>query len=152
LALRMEKKIKIRQPLAELRIKNLELRKEKTLIDLIKDELNVKNVVLDKNIKDEIELDTEITKELKEEGLARELVRQIQQMRKEAGLVPQDMISIKYKVSSIKHKELFKMWSDFIKKETNAKTFEEMKGDEKFDLEKEISLDGESIKVGIRKL
>jgi isoleucyl-tRNA synthetase len=152
LALRMEKKIKIRQPLAELRIKNLELRKEKTLIDLIKDELNVKNVVLDKNIKDEIELDTEITKELKEEGLARELVRQIQQMRKEAGLVPQDMISIKYKVSSIKHKELFKMWSDFIKKETNAKSFEESKDSEKFDLEKEINLDGESIKVGIRKL
>jgi isoleucyl-tRNA synthetase len=152
LALRMEKKIKIRQPLAELRIKNLELRKEKTLIDLIKDELNVKNVVLDKNIKDEIELDTEITKELKEEGLARELARQIQQMRKEAGLVPQDMISIKYKVSSIKHKELFKMWSDFIKKETNAKSFEESKDSEKFDLEKEINLDGESIKVGIRKL
>jgi isoleucyl-tRNA synthetase len=152
LALRMEKKIKIRQPLAELRIKNLELRKEKTLIDLIKGELNVKNVVLDKNIKDEIELDTEITKELKEEGLARELARQIQQMRKEAGLVPQDMISIKYKVSSIKHKELFKMWSDFIKKETNAKSFEESKDSEKFDLEKEINLDGESIKVGIRKL
>ena len=119
---------------------------------MIKGELNVKNVVLDKNIKDEIELDTEITKELKEEGLARELARQIQQMRKEAGLVPQDMISIKYKVSSIKHKELFKMWSDFIKKETNAKSFEESKDSEKFDLEKEINLDGESIKVGIRKL
>jgi isoleucyl-tRNA synthetase len=154
LALRMEKKIKIRQPLAELRIRNLELRKEKTLIDLIKGELNVKDVVLDKNIKDEIELDTEITKELKEEGLARELVRQIQQMRKEAGLVPQDKIisNFQFLTSNKTLKNVFKNWTDFIKKEISAKTFAEMKGNDKFDLEKEINLDGEKIRIGIRTL
>jgi isoleucyl-tRNA synthetase len=85
LALRMESKIKVRQPLSELRFKIYDLR-EKELGELIKDELNVKEIIFDKNIKDEVELDMEITPELKEEGLARELVRQIQSMRKEAGL------------------------------------------------------------------
>ena len=111
-------------------------------------------MVLDKNIKDEIELDTEITKELKEEGLARELVRQIQQMRKEAGLVPQDKIisNFQFLTSNKTLKNVFKNWTDFIKKEISAKTFAEMKGNDKFDLEKEINLDGEKIRIGIRTL
>jgi isoleucyl-tRNA synthetase len=152
LALRMESKIKVRQPLAELGIKNLELGKNKELMELIKDEVNVKSVVFDKNIKEELELDINMTPELKGEGLAREIVRQIQNMRKEAGFVPQDMISIKYEVASIKYKELFQRWGDFIQKETNAKSFAELKGEEKFDLEKEINLEGEKIKIGIKKL
>ncbi len=152
LALRMEQKIKIRQPLRELRIKNYELSKEKELLELIKDELNVKNVVVSKSQKEEVVLNTEITAELKEEGLARELVRQIQNMRKDAGFVPQDTISIMYNVLSIKYNDLFKKWGDYIKKETNAKSFEEYAKEEKFDLEKEINLEGEEIKIGIKKL
>jgi len=152
LALRMEKKIKIRQPLKELRIRNQELEKDKELIELIKDELNVKNVIFDKNIKNRIELDTEITEKLKEEGLAREIVRQIQQIRKEAGFIPSDIIAVGFTIYDLRFKNLMEKQADFIKKETNAKIFEELKGEDKFDLEKEINLDGEKIKIRIKKL
>jgi len=53
------------------------------LIQLIKEELNIKNVEFAKG-EDElsVKLDTKITPQLKAEGEARELVRQIQELRK----------------------------------------------------------------------
>jgi len=78
--------IKVRQPLRELQIVNCDLEIDKELIKLIRDELNVKEVVL-KPGKGElkVELDTKITPELKEEGEVRELVRKVQELRKKAG-------------------------------------------------------------------
>jgi isoleucyl-tRNA synthetase len=79
--------IKVRQPLNQLAVSSLQLTEDfKTIIA---EELNVKGVIeksgLDPN---QIELDTELTDELKEEGLVRELVRAIQQYRKETGMKP----------------------------------------------------------------
>ena len=159
LALRMEKKIKIRQPIVSLKLKTKKeqvrlngqekLKTEKGLLDLIKDEINVKQIIFDDTIKSEIEIDTEMTQELKEEGLARELVRQVQQMRKEASFVPSDVISIMYQVSSSEREKIFKNWGKYIKQETNSKSLEPYKEGEKFDLKKEINLEGEKINVGI---
>ncbi|MFH0987733.1 MAG: class I tRNA ligase family protein, partial [Patescibacteria group bacterium] len=81
--------IKVRQPLQKLEITE---KISKELLGLIKDEVNVKEVVLGKTLK----LDTEITPALKEEGLLREIIRQIQEMRKKAGLKTQDKISVWY--------------------------------------------------------
>ncbi|MFN3282865.1 MAG: DUF5915 domain-containing protein, partial [Pseudothermotoga sp.] len=53
-------------------------------IELIKEDLNVKEVALDKKIERKIELDLTITPELKEEGIVREIIRNLQEMRKEA--------------------------------------------------------------------
>ncbi|MEM4270849.1 MAG: DUF5915 domain-containing protein, partial [Candidatus Pacearchaeota archaeon] len=85
-AKRKEAGIKVRQPLSHLKIKNLEFEINDELIDLIKDEINVKNV-LQATGKGElnIELDTKITDELKKEGEAREIVRKIQEERKKIG-------------------------------------------------------------------
>ncbi len=83
-AVRKEAKIGVRQPLNELRVKNNELRIGNQLVQLIKDELNVKKVVFKKGKGDlKVELDTKITSPLKKEGEDRELIRQIQQLRKE---------------------------------------------------------------------
>ncbi|MFA6524215.1 MAG: class I tRNA ligase family protein [Candidatus Paceibacterota bacterium] len=84
--------LKVRQPLSKLRIKNYELGIEYT--ELIKDELNVKEIEEDKNIETEVVLDVEITPELKIEGDYRELIRAIQDMRKKALLTPSDVISL----------------------------------------------------------
>src|SRR3989338_2135828 len=67
---RAKANIKVRQPLASLKIKNqkLKIKNKEDLLKLIKDELNVKEVVWDENIQQEVELDTKITTELKEEG------------------------------------------------------------------------------------
>jgi isoleucyl-tRNA synthetase len=93
---RTNAKINVRQPLQTLRIKNkelgikIEISKDESLIDLIKAEVNVKNVMLDVNIQNEVELDTNITPELREEGMVRELLRAIQDMRKQKGLTVHD--------------------------------------------------------------
>jgi len=90
LAKRAEAGIKVRQPLQELRITNEELKEEKEMLDLIKEEVNVKEITFGQKL----ELKTEITEELKREGEFRELVRNINGARKELGLTPNDLVII----------------------------------------------------------
>lgn len=96
MAERVEKSIKVKQPLSSLKIKNIEskLNGKKDLLELVKDEINIKEIIFDNKIEKEIELDTNLTEELKEEGILREIVRQIQVQRKEEKLVPQDKIEL----------------------------------------------------------
>src|SRR3989344_1449080 len=83
--------IKIRQPLSELKIKN---KLDNELLELIKGEVNVKKVSVAKDLKEEVELDTEITNELQEEGLVREFIRAVQDFRKELKLTPQEKVEL----------------------------------------------------------
>src|SRR3990167_6765961 len=61
--------------------------KEKDLVQLMKDELNIKNIKLE-NGKGELNLtlDTKITPQLEEEAKTRELIRKIQEQRKQLGV------------------------------------------------------------------
>ncbi|MDP2918132.1 MAG: class I tRNA ligase family protein, partial [bacterium] len=108
LAQRAAAGLKVRQPLGALKIKNQALSRDKELLELIKDEINVKAVVFDENLKGgEVKLDTKITKELKAEGLAREIVRSLQEMRKEAGLARKDTIFVAFAASEKLIKDAF---------------------------------------------
>lgn len=89
LAERAKAGIKVRQPLACLQLANRKLAKDKELLELIKGEVNVKKISFGRTLK----LNAKITPQLKEEGIIREITRQIQEMRKKAGLKPQDKIS-----------------------------------------------------------
>jgi len=95
-AKRKEALIKVRQPLAELIIKNSELIIRDEIINLIKDELNIKKIDFVKEGTQEtsVSLDTKITKELKEEGEARDIVRQIQKERKTIGTTFDEKIDV----------------------------------------------------------
>lgn len=84
--------VKVRQPLQELAVKKYELKDEYT--EILKDELNVKQIARIDTIEGEVELDTEISAELKLEGDFRELMRAIQDMRKQMDLVPSDRIAV----------------------------------------------------------
>lgn len=97
LAERQKIGMKVRQPLAELKVKSKDLNQE--LFPLIEEEVNVKKVLIDPKIENSIWLNPEITAELKEEGEVREIVRQIQQMRKDARFVPADRIIVHYQNS-----------------------------------------------------
>ena len=96
-ARRKELGIKVRQPLSEFRIQsaNSADRIDAELVDLIKDELNVKRV---KFVKEKggfmVDFDTGITQELKDEGEAREIVRKIQGERKKLGTRLDDKIIV----------------------------------------------------------
>ncbi|MDO8548262.1 MAG: class I tRNA ligase family protein, partial [bacterium] len=76
--------IKLRQPLALLKAKKLPANVE--LQGVLKDELNVKEVAEDGAQEGEVWLDTELTPELKEEGIVRNIMRSIQEQRKEQKL------------------------------------------------------------------
>ncbi|MCU0660217.1 MAG: class I tRNA ligase family protein [Candidatus Pacebacteria bacterium] len=80
--------IKVRQPLASAAIGK---EFSAAYIDILKDELNVKEVQYVEAMQG-VSLDTEITFALQAEGDARELVRAIQDMRKKAELLPSDEI------------------------------------------------------------
>jgi hypothetical protein len=83
---RQKANIKVRQPLSKLEVKKLEIGKE--YIELIKGEVNVKEVIANGELGVEVRLDTALTPELEEEGKVREVIRQIQDWRKEKGLKP----------------------------------------------------------------
>jgi len=94
--------IKVRQPLLSLKIPKYKLEDE--LLELIKDEVNVKNIVLE--LKQGVELDLKITKELEQEGIVREFIRKVQDERKKQGLTPNDKINLYYNEEIIeKNKE-----------------------------------------------
>ncbi len=84
---RMKAKINVRQPLSKLTVKSAVPR---GLVQLIQDEINVKEVIFNSSLSQEVVLDVSITPELKEEGTVRELVRAIQDLRKERGLTIHD--------------------------------------------------------------
>ena len=85
LELRQKAGIKIRQPLQSLSFEAIEL---DAYHDIIKDELNVKEI-----LSGDFVLDTVITPELKKEGDYRELVRALQDLRKKEGLQPSDRVT-----------------------------------------------------------
>jgi len=153
LAERAKTKIKVRQPLASLKIKN-QISKIKNeneeLLNLIKEEVNVKEIVLDNKIEKEIKLDTKITSELKEEGILREVIRNLQEMRKVAGFTPKDMISIQFdgseKISDVLIKNKNK-----IMVETKSRDLK-LGRKEKFKIEKEIKVDNEKLSLAIKKI
>ncbi|MCC6323341.1 class I tRNA ligase family protein [Candidatus Nomurabacteria bacterium] len=110
--------IKVRQPLGELRIKNYELREEYN--EILKDELNVKNIKVDNTIENEVQLDTNITEDLKREGDYRELLRAVQDMRKKEGLMPSDIVTLTI-ATDTKGEELIKEYEADFKKTVGAK-------------------------------
>ena len=94
-AKRRELKLKVRQPLNELRIMNYELRMDEGLVSLLKDELNIKNITSEAGEGEvTVDFDTAITPELKAEGEAREIVRKIQEERKKLGTSMDEKVNI----------------------------------------------------------
>lgn len=88
--LRKEAGIKVRQPLAAVHLQGGGVESlEENLSRLIKEELNVKEVVLEKGGEElKVKLDTRMTPLLKKEGEARELIRLLQTARQKASLSP----------------------------------------------------------------
>ncbi|MFC1594865.1 class I tRNA ligase family protein [Patescibacteria group bacterium] len=105
LELRAKSGIKVRQPLQRLKCKDKRLKSfDEELLQLIKEEVNIKEIEFDESLDEALWLDTEISNELKEEGEIRELVRTIQNLRKKTGLHPSDSVVIKLEDLPLYHK------------------------------------------------
>ena len=160
--LRAENKIKVRQPLAQV-VFYSEMALDDNLQKIILDELNVKEVhrvekqkkpkgtefVLKEGNKFWVALDTTITDELKEQGWVREVIRQINSLRKEAGLTISDKIEIF--VEGKFGKKLFERYEKEILDNTLAENVEYKKVDE-MEHKKDLVLDKEKIKLAIEKI
>ncbi len=149
LAERQIAEIKVRQPLKKLVVKNSITIKDDYL-DLIKDEVNVKEVEFNKEKGDlEVELDREITPELESEGLAREIIRTTNSLRKEAGLSINDLAELYY-ADNNKLTEVFAKFGQEILREVlcSESKVAEM---EQIEFKKEIVIGKEKVLVGIKK-
>ncbi len=122
---RAEAGIKIRQPLALLSIKHQvsSIKHQEELLELIKDEVNVKEVIFNNKIENKVELILELTPELIQEGQLRELTRAVQDLRKKTGLTQSQKISLEIQ-TSYDGKEFIKKFEDNFKKSINAESIE----------------------------
>jgi isoleucyl-tRNA synthetase len=116
LAARNAAAIKVRQPLRAVTIAEKPLKPE--LESILLEELNIK-VARYQGEGGGLTLDTEISPELKLEGLARDLVRKIQELRKQSGFSVEDRIHLFYEGDGILA-EALERWRDYIATETLA--------------------------------
>lgn len=113
LKIRAEKEIKVRQPLSGFII-NEDL--PQVFLDLIADEVNVKKVTAGKTF----QLDTTITPELEQEGIARDIMRAIQDLRKQAGCVVSDRIAVFYQTADQKIEQAITAHQKNIEQQVNG--------------------------------
>jgi isoleucyl-tRNA synthetase len=152
LAERAKHAIKVRQPLAELRTKNTKsgLKKRKDLLEILKDEVNVKEIVFNSKLGMEIELDTAITPALRAEGTLRELGRAVQELRQKANLHPKDRIALML-VLADDLADTVRQNEEYVKREVGAAAVEYRRSD-KFTTEAELKIDDRDAWIGLRKI
>lgn len=152
-ALRKEAKIPVRQPLSELQISECGVQNE--LFDLVAAELNLKqvsNLNSEFKNKDVVEkedgelkviLVTTITDELKKEGLLREVVRTVNNMRKEQGLTREDRVVLVYKTDDALLASVFVDFRDELKASVLADDIVEGDGDD-------MEIDGRALQLAFK--
>ena len=111
---RSKANIKVRQPLSKLEIKT---KLDEEYLEIIKDELNVKSVVINENLTEEVSLDVTLTPELLEESKVRDAMRAVQEWRKEQGLKPGEKAPYPIPDSE---QEIFRKFGEEIRKTTNV--------------------------------
>lgn len=170
---RAEKGIKVRQPLSQVTVidkfnENSDLEQ---FSDIIKEELNVKLLKLkrprnigmegpalmsgddhhvdqsDRMI--EVVLDVEVTPQLKVEGVMRDLVRHIQNARKNAGLQVEDRIHLIIQTYSSELKQAVDTHSETIKAETLAL---DILSEGEADYHAKVAIEGAEVKIGVTKV
>ena len=130
LSKRASEGIKVRQPLASVKListisQDTPAEVAQFLIDIAKDELNVKSVEIVTDSESEsaqpsVVYDLTITPELKREGLMREIVRHVQSARKQAGLQIDDRIVLSISSDDSEISQAIDAFADVIKSETLA--------------------------------
>lgn len=123
MAERDKAKIGLKWPLGLAKITlNKEL--DKDFKEIIKSQLNVKEIKIGKGEEIVVNFDTKLTSELEAEGYARELSRQIQAFRKKLGLNKKDLVETII-ITNAEFKKILENQKDFdLKNKTNSKTFE----------------------------
>lgn len=158
LSKRASEGIKVRQPLASVKLVNTisqdtPAEVAQFLIDIAKDELNVKSVEIVTDSESEsaqpsVVYDLTITPELKREGLMREIVRHVQSARKQAGLQIDDRIVLSISSDDSEISQAVDAFADVIKSETLAvKLNSAVDESEKYD----VKIEGKLVEISLKK-
>ncbi|MEX1995530.1 MAG: isoleucine--tRNA ligase [Candidatus Saccharimonadales bacterium] len=137
--------IKVRQPLSLVTLA-LDTDNREEFNEIIADELNVKEVRWAADEKP-LTLNTELTSELKAEGVARELTRQIQNARKNAGFNVEDRIKLGVTSESSEVKEAYQRFKDTVHSETL--TTAELTEGEGVEYTEEAKLEGQPVTLSL---
>lgn len=158
LSKRASEGIKVRQPLASVKLINTisqdtPAEVAQFLIDIAKDELNVKSVEIVTDSESEsaqpsVVYDLTITPELKREGLMREIVRHVQSARKQAGLQIDDRIVLSISSDDSEISQAVDAFADVIKSETLAVELNSAADEsEKYD----AKIEGKLVEISLKK-
>ena len=158
LSKRASEGIKVRQPLASVKLINTisqdtPAEVAQFLIDIAKDELNVKSVETVTDSESEpaqpsVVYDLAITPELKREGLMREIVRHVQSARKQAGLQIDDRIVLSISSDDSEISQAVDAFADVIKAETLAVELNSAADEsEKYD----AKIEGKLVEISLKK-
>ena len=158
LSKRASEGIKVRQPLASVKLINTisqdtPAEVAQFLIDIAKDELNVKSVEIVTDSESEsaqpsVVYDLTITPELKREGLMREIVRHVQSARKQAGLQIDDRIVLSISSDDPEISQAVDAFADVIKAETLAVELNSAVDEsEKYD----AKIEGKLVEISLKK-
>ena len=158
LSKRASEGIKVRQPLASVKLINTisqdtPAEVAQFLIDIAKDELNVKSVEIVTDSESEsaqpsVVYDLTITPELKREGLMREIVRHVQSARKQAGLQIDDRIVLSISSDDSEISQAVDVFADVIKSETLAVELNSAASEsEKYD----AKIEGKLVEISLKK-
>ncbi len=140
LALRAENKLKTRQPLSEFKMNAEHLSRE--LLQIMAEELNVKKVSFAEFVEEstlwarkeegtvKVWLNVVVDEQLKKEGLVRDIVRTINQMRKEQGLTINDRVMVKYATENASLNSIFEDFKTVIMAAVLANSIEKVANSE----------------------
>jgi len=117
--------IKVRQPLQKLTVAGVPQffeAMDEEYAAILRDELNVKEVVVEAGDQPSVLIDTQLTPALKREGMVREVIRAIQNARKNAGLKVDDRIVLGLKSDDTRLRKAIEEYRQVIEAETLAKS------------------------------
>ncbi|HUD11060.1 MAG TPA: isoleucine--tRNA ligase [Candidatus Saccharimonadia bacterium] len=138
--------IKVRQPLSKLSVYR-DKQLSSGLQDVIAEEVNVKSVEIVGSSAKATGLDTELTPELRAEGTMRDIVRHVQNARKESGLEVDDRIVLTLETDSDSLRSAVISHAETIKAETLAV---ELRSDGAND-QVPVNVNGEKLYIGVTK-
>jgi isoleucyl-tRNA synthetase len=143
LAQRAANKIKVRQPLSLVVVPVV----PEALRPMVAEEVNVKQVVF-ANGGEGVQLDVTLTAELRAEGVMRDVVRHVQQRRKEAGLKVSDRIALTLDTDNAGLKKAIESHGATIQTEALADTLK-LAGDRS---DVPVKVNGAELFIGIKKV
>lgn len=163
-SVRAQNQLKVRQPLAEIKVDLEGMKVEKDYLaqfeQIILDELNIKKISWEENVeankgwltkqisKIEIAINPELTDELKQEGLIREMTRHINLFRKNQSLTINDKVELYYQTDDKDITAAIENFTDMLKKNVLAEKIERKELD---DFET-IKINDTEVKIYLKKI